>query len=83
MLQLAMLTKIQVPIPRRSQELGIPQTTLYCILHKDLVLTAYIVFSQRKNFADWVYFQLNGTTLHTINETIAILQEQFPDRIIF
>ena len=31
---------------------------------------------------DDVYFQQDGATCHTSNETIAILQEKFPDRVI-
>ncbi len=31
---------------------------------------------------DDVYFQQDGTTCYTSNETIAILQEKFPDRVI-
>ena len=51
-------------IPRRSLELGIPQTSLHRILHKDLGLKAYKVqltqelkpadHQQRRVFADWV-----------------------------
>ncbi|CAB3225785.1 unnamed protein product [Arctia plantaginis] len=50
-------------IPRRSLELGIPQTSLHRILHKDLGLKAYKVqltqelkpadHQQRRVFADW------------------------------
>nr|XP_022920706.1 uncharacterized protein LOC111429121 [Onthophagus taurus] len=51
-------------IPRRSLELGIPQTSLHRILHKDLGLKAYKLqltqelkpsdHQQRRIFADWV-----------------------------
>lgn len=51
-------------IPRRSLELGIPQTSLHRILHKDLGLKAYKLqltqelkpsdHQQRRVFADWV-----------------------------
>ena len=50
-------------IPRRSLELGIPQTSLHRILHKDLGLKAYKVqltqelkpadHQQRRVFVDW------------------------------
>ena len=31
---------------------------------------------------DNVYFQQDGATCHTRNETIALLREKFPDRVI-
>ena len=31
---------------------------------------------------DNVYFQQDGTTCHTSNETIALLREKFPDRVM-
>ena len=59
-------------IPRRSLELGISQTTLHRILSPEL---------EDMNVDD-VYFQKDGATCHTSGETIGLLREKFPGRVI-
>ena len=55
-------------IPRRSQELGIAQTTLWCIMRKDLGLHAFKIkltqglkpldHFKRRNFSNWALEKL-------------------------
>lgn len=38
---------------------------------------------QLLRWLDCVYFHQHGTTSHTSNDTIALMREKFPDRVIF
>ena len=59
-------------ISRRSLELGISKTTLHWILWTEL----------EDMDVDDVYFQQDGATCYTSSETISLLREKFPGRVI-